>query len=310
MSETHLITGGNGFLGSHLIKRILADTDDSIILLQRSPSTIALDYSERITEVIGDITNRKDIERAMHDASTVLHAGGIAYSNSENYPLLIQTNVMGTTNLLESAVTHNIKRFIYFSSAAIYGDLVTLTMNEDHPIAPLNMYGGTKAAADRLTYAFYRAHNVPAVILRPFNIYGPGQKAPMVIPRFIQRLDQNEEIVLYNSGKQIRDWLYIDDFIDALMLLINAPLDRVVGQAFNISSDEATSLYDITYHIVRLMKKDFKLINPTTEQLKHIETLGCAGDSTKIRNRVQWEPSTTLDDGLRKTIDSLLSTHD
>ncbi|KXK07444.1 MAG: dTDP-glucose 4,6-dehydratase [Microgenomates bacterium OLB22] len=304
MKESYLVTGGSGFVAQHMAQRLLKETDGDVVLMQRGKThkegIIDSGWQSRLSIVVGDITKEDDVLRAVGNCSVVIHTAAVLKSLPEHYRGLIDTNIVGTGLLLEAARKHGVSKFIHLSSAAVYGNLMPgREMDEHHPHNPLNMYGATKVSAEALVHAYFIAHGLPAVIVRPFNIYGPGQEPPLMVPLFIDKLIRDEPIVLNNGGLQRRDWLFIHDFTEALLCLLNTT-DNVAGETYNICSGEATSIRTVAEIVLDKLAKSHELVEVQT--LQQVETIGNAGNADKFKTQFGWKPQTSLDEGIEHTI--------
>lgn len=311
MAKTILITGGLGFIGINLTRQILKNSDYNLIILtkpNRTTNRISLFEDslsqKRIKIVTGNILQKNVVNKLISDASTIIHlaAETSVFNALEHTTSLVMTNVVGTSTLLELAVKNEIEKFIIFSSCGVYGDKKKdIPMDENHPLIPVTPYAATKLGAEKIAYSFYRYYKLPVVILRPFNIFGPYQSAKKMIPLFITRLLRNLPIYLNYQGKQTRDWLYIDDLLDAIEMMLNAPRKKVAGEVFNIASGKAINVATIASMILQKLKKDDNLSKISA--IANPEPFESSADIKKIGRVVGWSPRFTFSEGLDRTID-------
>jgi UDP-glucose 4-epimerase len=209
-----LITGGLGQVGSYLGEQ-LSETNEITILDNFSNSLSNMKFPSNIKIIKGDICNPKIVNELASKANTIIHTAAQTSINKsiEDPTYDADNNINGTLNLLEAARRSDIERFIYISSAAVYGDPITLPINEEHPTNPLSPYGLSKLTGEKYTMLYYNLYGLPTVCLRPFNIFSPRQNpnSPYsgVITRFIERIRNDRNPVIFGDGNQTRDFVYI-----------------------------------------------------------------------------------------------------
>ena len=253
-----LITGGAGFQGSHLSERLLADGHDVTVLNTYSkeiePNVEALSGARM---VYGSITDRTVVDKVVRGQDVVFHlAANINVDESLKDPLsFLEVNVMGTHNILE-AVRENHCRMIYASTCEVYGDGHTLKegelLDETAELSPNSPYAASKAAADRWCNAYYKSFGVNVTIVRPFNIYGERQKSGKggaLIPILVRRALAGETLTVFGEGTATRDYLNIDDLVNAYVLVLHHP--ELAGKAINFASGTNTSIKDIAQYIAK-----------------------------------------------------------
>ena len=183
----------------------------------------------------------------------------------------------------------------------MYGTALTPLMSEDHPLMPLSPYAGAKAGADRLVYSYWATYNLPAIIVRPFNTYGPRQHLEKVIPRFITSCLMDEPLRVHGDGSAMRDWTYVDDTCDAVARLMDCDLASVSGKVINIGQGSSLSIEEIARTLVRKMGKPESLITYVGNRPGQVFRHTCdAGLALKL---IGWKPSISTDEGLDRTID-------
>lgn len=298
-----LITGGYGFLGANVARDLLKHTDANVIVLSRSQNEAAHNYilnkgdEGRLQFLKGDITNKDSLQTALTSSDIVIHAAALLRQDVH----LNDINIAGTKNVLDAAAAQGVKRFIFVSSAAVYGNLEAgLTMNEDHPLNPVNEYGISKLRAEEQVLSESLVDHLPVTIVRPFNIYGPLQRPPQMIPLFIDKLLHGEPITLNNGGMQFRDWVYIDDVTLAIRMLLNAAPKLINSEVFNIGSGTMSTVRTVAELLLQSLNANKTLLH-IGEQTVH-EVTGNAADISKIKNVLGWEPKTYLSQGIEKTV--------
>src|SRR5919108_5645391 len=259
MAKRVLVTGGAGFISSNFIRHLLKATPYEIVSLD------ALTYAgnlenladirshERLSFVQGDIRDQALVRSVVEQVDVIVNAA--AESHVEKSILagaseFVATNVEGTRVLLDAIRQAPVERFILISSSEVYGSAESVPMDEGHPLNPRSPYAATKAGADRLAYAYRVTYDLPIVIARPFNNYGPRQHPEKVVPRFIIQALRNEPLTVHGDGHASRDWLFVDDDADAIEAIIAADLDRVAGEVLNIATGVDISVSQIADHVL------------------------------------------------------------
>ena len=250
MKKRILITGGTGFQGSNLSKSLLKEGYDIVILNTPSPkneTNIKRFKLQKANIIWGSINNKKMVEKAMGGVDLVIHtAAKIHVDDSIKNPKdYFRTNIMGTNNILEAARYFNIP-VIHISTCEVYG-YQDEDLDENSLLMPRSPYAASKAGADRMAYSYYTTYDMNICIVRPFNVFGPGQKDGKygaVIPRWTTSLMKGEDIIIYGDGEQFREFIYIDDLISAYKILINKMLlgSELAGEVFNVGTGIDTKI--------------------------------------------------------------------
>ena len=313
MTKTILVTGGAGFIGSHFVKYIFENYPGCHIVVLD-----ALTYAgniENISENIkndkrfafwyGNIKNGELVSELVLKADTVIHFAAeshVARSIFDN-TIFFETDVLGTQVIANAVLKYqdSIDRFIHISTSEVYGTALTNPMTEDHPLNPPSPYAAAKAGADRLVYSYWATYNIPAIIIRPFNMYGPNQHLEKAIPRFITSALLDEPLTVHGSGENTRDWTYVTDLCIALDIVMQASLDKVKGQVFNIGTGQDVAIKTIADSVLGRLNKPRSLITNIGDRpgqvIRHI-----AG-TAKARETLGWKPTVEFDDGLTRTIE-------
>jgi len=302
------VTGGAGFIGSHLVDRLLKDGFNITVLDDLSTGKLDNLASHKDKEnfhfIRGDIRDSDLVKRALKDVDAVFHAAAlVSVSRSVEDPILTnEVNVTGTLNLLKACLDSNIKRFIFSSSTAIYGDTKTLPISEDIVPQPISPYAVSKLAAENYTQVFYEVYGLETVCLRYFNVYGPRQEyGPYsgVITIFINRLKHGEPPIVYGDGEQTRDFVEVQDVVEANMLALRKR--DAVGQIFNI----ATGLPTTVNRLAELLQE---IVGRT--ELKPVHAKPRLGDIRynhadigKARKILGYEPKVSLKAGLTRLVE-------
>jgi dTDP-glucose 4,6-dehydratase len=219
------------------------------------------------------------------------------YDNS----LFFETDVIGTQVLANAIVNHPVERFIHISSSEVYGTAINAPMTEDHPLNPMSPYAAAKAGADRLVYSYVHTYGLPAVIVRPFNNYGPFQHLEKAIPNFITSALNDQKLTVHGGGKSLRDWMFVEDTCEALDLIMHADSKKVVGEAINLGTGIDTDILTIAQKVLGLVDKSQKLIEHVKDRpgqvSRHISS------TEKAHRLLGWTAKIDLDDGLQQTVE-------
>jgi len=307
-----LVTGGAGFIGSHFVRAFMQRHRQSDVHvldaltyagdLDNLPPNI-LD-NPRFRFWYGNVCDAELMSEVMGTVDTVIHFAAeshVARSIASNRKFY-ETDVMGTQVVASQVLKYHrrIKRFVHISTSEVYGTALTEPMTEDHPLMPNSPYASAKCGADRLVYSYWRTYGIPAVIIRPFNQYGPSQHLEKCIPRFITSALTDAPITLHGDGTAARDWCYVTDTCQALLVALEAPLDAVVGEVINLGTGVPTDVQTIS-------RKILERIPASRSETEHIYNRPGQVDlhvssTTKARRLLGWEATTDLDTGLDQTL--------
>lgn len=310
-----LVTGGCGFIGSHLVEHLVENGYD-VICFDRYNSDGNLynlnnsKYKNDIEFFLGDIRDIDSLKKATNSVSTILHlAALISIPYSYLSPLAyIKTNIEGTYNVLEVARDKNIDEIIITSTSEIYGTAQFTPMDESHPINGQSPYAASKIAADQLSLSYYRSYDLPLKIIRPFNNYGPRQSNRAVIPTIISDIiSEKKEITLGNINTK-RDFLYVKDTVLAYTKLMNTK--KYYGEVFNFGSGVSYKISDVVNYIQKINNSN-KKIDISNEKLRpeNSEVFDLVADCKKSEKFLQWSPKYSFMDGLVETNNWFLKNH-
>lgn len=302
-----LITGGAGFIGSHLTEKLLASRMEVRVLDNLStgkrenlPANPSLEFVE------GDIQDAQVVNRCVHGVGAVVHLAAVAsVQASIDQPLEThRTNFDGTLNLLEASRVHGVKRLLYASSAAIYGDAATVPVSEDTVPNPLSPYAVDKLSGEYYLRYYFTKFGLPATSFRFFNIYGPRQdpSSPYsgVISIFVNRLQQNLPVTLFGDGLQTRDFVYVADLADLLARAVNG--QDGVGGVFNVGTGTRYSLLQLLEYLEKLSGRKI-MRQHVAARLGDIQH-SCA-DVSRLKRVFGSAPATPFDQGLKQLLESL-----
>jgi len=301
-----LITGGDGFMGSHLTEKLLQlGADVSILTKPLIDSNEAilknLDHIKNSIKILNSSISENDcITHIIKSKPQIIfHLAAIAYVNySFDHPFeTIQANYQGTLNVLQASMNLDVERVVITSSSEVYGSAQKEAIDEDHPINPTSPYAASKAAADRTCFSFWKTYGLPIGIIRPFNTYGPRHTYD-VIPKFIRLALKNEPLTICGTGKQSRDFTYVDDMIDAFLIM--GSHEKAVGEAVNFGTGKHVTINDLVNKIIKISQSKSKIVY-IEKRLAEVERLTC--DCTKAKKLFDWEAKISIDEGLKRNIE-------
>ena len=310
--KTILVTGGAGFMGSNFV-RYLFDSyaDYRIVVLDaltyagnadNIPENIKSDA--RFAFWYGNVRNGELVDELVSSSDIVVHFAAeshVARSIFDN-TIFFETDVLGTQVVANSVLKNSdrVERFIHISTSEVYGTALETPMSEEHPLMPTSPYAGAKTGADRLVYSYWFTYNIPAIILRPFNNYGPNQHLEKVIPRFITSALRDEQLTVHGSGESTRDWVHVDDLCRAVDRAIHTSIDTIRGQVLNIGTGRDVAVKTIAEVVLEKLNKPGSLITHTDDRygqvIRHIAS------TAKASELLGWEAEIDFDDGIDRTI--------
>ncbi|MGC9121276.1 MAG: NAD-dependent 4,6-dehydratase LegB, partial [Sulfurihydrogenibium sp.] len=305
-----LITGSCGFIGSHLVERLIQEGCKvrAFVYYNSFNSWGWLDTFDKETlnqiEVFtGDVRDPNGVRTAVKGVDVVFHLAALigipfSYHSPDSY---VDTNVKGTLNILQACKDYNVEKILITSTSEVYGTAKYVPIDENHPRQGQSPYSATKIAADYLAESFYRSFDLPVVIVRPFNTYGPRQSARAVIPTIITQLLSGKQEIKLGSLHPTRDLVFVKDTVEGFVEI--AKSDKTVGHEINIATMTEISIGDLAQKLIDMINPKAKII---TEDIRkrpeksEVERL--LGDNTKIKTLTNWTPKYTLDEGLQITI--------
>ena len=300
-----LVTGGLGFIGSNFIRKLLTENSDYEIINvdaelfganQKNLSDI--ENSEKYHFEKGNITNRKFIEEQITKCDAVINFAAESFvdrSINDANPFLV-SNIRGAFTILD-IITKQKKRMIQISTDEVFGSLATGTADEYSKFNPSSPYAATKAAAELLINSYSVTFSSDVIITRCTNNYGPRQFPEKLIPKTIILANHNKKIPIYGNGTNVRDWIYVDEHCDAVLLAL---LKGKTGESYNISANNEIDNITIVKQILEMMNKSEDLIEFVEDRPGH--DFRYSMDSTKISNKLGWKTKSNFKDGLEKTI--------
>ena len=306
-----LVTGADGFIGSHLTESLVRKGFQVRALCQynsfSSPGwidSIETKILSQIEIVFGDIRDKQVVKNAMHNIDTVYHLAALiaipfSFIAVESY---VDTNIKGTLNILEVARDSNISRILVTSTSEVYGTAKSIPIDETHPRQPQSPYSATKIAADAIAESYHRSFGLPVTIVRPFNTYGPRQSARAIIPAIITQLLNGVKEIKLGNLKPTRDLVYVEDTIEGFQKI--AKTNSLIGEDVNIATEREISIEELAKELIQQINPSAKVINedlrlrPETSEVYRL-----LGSAQKLLLHTGWKPEIDLNLGLKKTID-------
>lgn len=303
-----LVTGAGGFIGSHLVERLveLGAETRALVHYNSNGSWGWLDQSphkDNVQVFAGDVRDPDSLRQAIEGVEVIFHlAALIAIPYSYHAPLsYVRTNVEGTLNILQSAIRHDVGLVVHTSTSEVYGTARKIPIDEGHQLQGQSPYSASKIGADKLAEAFHLSFGLPVVTIRPFNTYGPRQSARAVIPTIVSQVFGASAIRLGNL-QPTRDLNYVSDTVAGFVQAAESP--AAVGETINLGTGREISIGELAGMIVRITGKDLPIITESERvrpERSEVERL-CA-DNTKARELLAWQPAFTLEAGLARTIE-------
>ncbi|MFZ5819517.1 MAG: dTDP-glucose 4,6-dehydratase [Chloroflexota bacterium] len=313
-TKTILITGGAGFIGSNFVHYVFEHYPNYRIIvldcltyagsIRNLPEAYRVENHDRCEFWYGNVRNAGLVNTLVSKANIVVHFAAETHVTRSIFDnlLFFETDVLGTQAIANAVLNFgtSLERFIHISTSEVYGTARSARMNEEHPLNPMSPYASAKCGADRLVYSYWATYNIPAVIVRPFNNFGPRQHLEKVIPRFITSVIQNEDLTVHGDGSAARDFIHVDDTCRGIDLILNAPIEKVIGQVFNLASGEDRSVLSIANDVIDMMGYDESRISFIGERPGQV--FRHTGDYAKMTEMFGWQPTKSWKQGLQDTI--------
>ena len=314
MSGRVFVSGGAGFIGSHLVDALVRAGFEVNVLDDLSSGSAKhirghIDGG-RVRFVRGDVRDGCILREVLKDCEMVFHLAAVTSVpfSVEHPDITFDVNVEGTGRLLEESLRAGVEQFIYFSTCAVYGEAVYLPIDEKHPTNPMSPYAESKLRAEELCMRFYKKYGLGTTILRLFNVYGPrmrGGRYSGVIMSFIERLMAGEPPIIYGDGGQSRDFVHVSDVVNAVMFASRSK--RAVGEIFNVGTGIATSIAELANLVMELFGVDG--VEPIHMPSRRGDVRYSCADIGKLKTLLGYEPQIHLRDGLSSLLQHLKPKH-
>ena len=302
-----LVTGGEGFIGSHLVERLLRDGHDVRVLAYYNPFgrwgwLDDIDGRDDIELIPGDVRDGERVMQAVEGVDIVFHLAALigipySYESPESY---VQTNVTGTYNVANACRRHGVSRMVHTSTSEVYGTAIRVPIDEEHPLQPQSPYSASKIGGDMMALSFHHAFEVPVAVVRPFNTYGPRQSTRAVIPTILAQLLSGAEELHLGATSPTRDFNFVTDTVAGFIAV--SQCDRAIGQVVNVGSGVEISIGDLVDKLREVTGSNAKVVVDEARLRpggSEVERLLC--DNTRAREWAGWTPQVSLDEGLRQT---------
>ncbi|MCZ7380696.1 MAG: dTDP-glucose 4,6-dehydratase [Candidatus Methanoperedens sp.] len=301
-----LVTGGCGFIGSNFLRHIMEKYPDyEIINLDKmtyagNPDNLKdVENNPNYSFVRGDICDAAIVDKLMQDIDYVVHFAAESHVDRsiEDASAFVKTNVLGTFTLLDSALKHNIKKFVHISTDEVYGSRTEGSFKENDLLTPSSPYSSSKASSDLVAQSYYITHKLPVIITRCTNNFGPYQYPEKLIPLFITNLLENKKVPLYGTGKNVRDWIYVLDHCKAIDFILHNGSN---GEIYNIGGGAEKTNIEITKKILNILGINESMIEFVKDRPGH--DFRYSLDCSKLQ-ALGWVPEYDFDNALRNTIE-------
>jgi NAD dependent epimerase/dehydratase len=306
-----LVTGADGFIGSHLTEHLIDGGYDVTAFVQYNSfntwgwlDTLPKEKLSKIKIFSGDVRDPNGVRTAVKGMDVIFHLAALiaipySYHSPDSY---VDTNVRGTLNILQAARDFNTERVLVTSTSEVYGTALYVPIDEKHPKQGQSPYSASKIGADAMADSFYRSFNLPVTIVRPFNTYGPRQSARAVIPTIITQLLNGAAEIKLGALHPTRDLLFVKDTVSAFVEI--AISEMTIGHEINIATGQEISIQDLANKMIRIINPSTKIISDDARlrpEKSEVERL--LGSADKIKSLTAWQPQTSLDQGLQNTIE-------
>jgi len=311
-----LITGGAGFIGTHLFETLIKE-DNYIVIIDNFNECYYSGKEENLANVSksyeilkdyniikGDLLNKSIYDEITYEIDVIFHLAahaGVRYS-IQNLREVTSNNILGTINVFDFARQNNVKKVVYASSSSVYGNPIYTPVDEDHPKNPISPYAVSKLCGEIYADYYYREYNLPVTSLRFYTVYGPRGRPDMAIGKFFNLILQNKELIIYGDGEQLRDFTYISDIVDGLIL--SGEINNVSGEIFNLGYSKPISVNQLVDKMYSIAEKP-KKVKYIEKQKGDVDVT--YSDIKKAQSVLNYNPKVSIDDGLRKTYERQLA---
>ncbi|MCJ0907482.1 GDP-mannose 4,6-dehydratase [Rhodococcus sp. ARC_M6] len=300
-----LVTGGEGFIGSSLVEQLLAQGAQVRVLAHYKPYAEAGFLSDHLADIemiAGDVRDSGQVLDAAEGIDTIFHLAaliGIPYSYQAPQTYL-ETNVLGTQNIVDAARRHGVRRVVHTSTSEVYGTAQKVPISETHPLQPQSPYSASKIAADMVALSYFHSFDTPISICRPFNTFGPRQSTRAVIPAILHQLHSGADEIAAGTMTPTRDFTYVEDTARGFMAI--AESERTLGRTLNLGTGQEISIRDLIDVLIEITGSSASV---TTENSRHrpagSEVHRLVSDNSRVRELTNWSPQISLREGLMRT---------
>lgn len=308
-----LVTGADGFIGSHLTEELLREGNDVKAFVYYNSynswgwlDTLPQDIKKEIEVFSGDIRDPNGVREAVKGIDEIYHLAALiaipfSYHSPDSY---VDTNIKGTLNILQAAKALDTNRVLVTSTSEVYGTAEYVPIDEKHPLQGQSPYSATKIGADRLAESFYKSFNTPLSIVRPFNTYGPRQSARAIIPTIITQLLAGKEEIKLGSLTPTRDFNYVKDTVRGFIEIANSK--NTIGEEINIATNNEISIAQLANELIQQINPQARIVTDEERfRPEKSEVNRLLGSNEKISRLTNWSPNYTFDEGIAETIDWL-----
>ena len=305
MKNFNLVTGADGFIGSHLVEELLKRKKKVRAIVQynsfNSYGWLENIQNKNLEIILGDVRSSDFVNSVMKGCEKIFHLAALisipySYRTPQSY---FDTNVNGTMNILESAKNNKVKKILITSTSEVYGTAIYTPIDEKHQLQGQSPYSASKISADKLSEAYALSYDLPIIIARPFNNFGPRQSNRAIIPTIINQLLKSDKIKLGNL-KSVRDFVFVTDTVQAMIKLSDSKFKK--GEVFNICSGRKIRIYELAKKISKILRKELYIkIDKQRIRPKNSEVNKLIGCNKKIKKLIKWTIKVNFDQGLKKT---------
>ena len=307
-----LVTGGAGFIGSNYVRHVLATSDDRVTVVDAltyagNRATLAdLEDDPRFTFVHGDVCDRAAVADALPGHDVVVHFAAETHVDRSllDPDVFVRTNCSGTNVLCDLSVEHGVQRFVHVSTDEVYGSIDVGSFREADALSPRSPYSASKAGSDLIALAYHETHDLPVVVTRSSNQFGPYQFPEKLVPFFVTNLLEGQKVPLYGDGLNVRDWMFVADGCAGIDLVRR---EGEVGEVYNVGAGNELTNRQVTDRLLGLMGRDESWVEPVVDRKGHDRRYSI--DTTRVR-RLGWAPAHEFDEALERTVRFYLDRRD
>jgi len=318
--KTILVTGGAGFIGSNFVKHLLDHyADYRVIVLDALTYAGDMDNlpncsfgngeatatGDRLVFWYGNVRNGELVDTLVGQSDIVVHMAAESHVTRSIYDnlLFFETDVIGTQVVANSVLKHRdrVELFVHVSTSEVYGTAMDAFMDEEHALKPMSPYASAKAGADRLVYSYWATYDIPAVIVRPFNNYGPNQHLEKVIPRFVTSALSDEPLTVHGDGSSRRDFVHVFDHCQALDRILHTDPDKLAGEVINVGTGRDISVLEIAEAVLEILDKPRDLLEFQGDRPGQVVRHTASIDKADVL--LGWKPEIRMEEGLAATVD-------